>query len=120
MKLKFTFVFFCFFLIIDGLFSQSAICSYKYRKRIKFDPTKVGAAASVTDLTSFPALISITSDNDLRTTANSGHVSNASGYDIVFTADDGVTLLNFQLESYTATSGQFMAWVNYSNYCILL
>lgn len=89
-------------------FSQSAVCSYKYRKRITIDPTKVSGPI---DLTNFPVLISITSDNDLRTVANSGHVESANGFDIVFTAADGVTLLSFQSERYTATTGLYTAWV---------
>ncbi|HEY6160131.1 MAG TPA: hypothetical protein VI112_02880, partial [Bacteroidia bacterium] len=101
-KVLFTGIFF-FLIASAGLFSQSAICSYKYRKRITFDPTKVSGPI---DLSDFTALINITSDNDLRTVANSGHVENASGYDIIFTAADGVTKLDHQLESYTATSGQ--------------
>lgn len=92
----------------SALFSQSAVCSYKYRKRITFDPVKVSGPS---DLTNFPALISITTDNDLRTVANSGHVENSNGYDIVFTAADGITLLNFQMENYTSTTGLYTAWV---------
>ena len=89
------------------LFSQT-ICSYKYRKRITFDPARV---AGPIDLTDFPVLISIATDNDLRTVGNSGHVESASGFDIVFTSADGVTLLTFQMEKYTATNGQYTAWV---------
>lgn len=99
---------FCFSLFCSAVFAQSAVCSYKYRKRITFDPTKVSGPI---DLTDFPALIKITSDNDLRTVGNSGHVENASGFDIVFTSSDGVTLLNFQREKYTPTNGQYTAWV---------
>lgn len=90
------------------LHSQSAICSYKYRKRINFDPTKVSGAS---DLSNFTALINIASDNDLRTVANSGHVENASGFDIIFTADDGVTKLDHYLEKYVATTGELITWV---------
>ena len=108
MKKKSTLIFLFCFAILGELFSQSAICSYKYRKRIRFDPTKVGAAASVTDLTNFPVLINTQSDADLSSAT--GHVTSANGYDIVFTADDGVTLLNFQMERYT-TAGIYTAWV---------
>jgi hypothetical protein len=90
------------------LLSQSAVCSYKYRKRISFNPAQVSGS---TDLANFPALISITSDNDLRTVANLGHVENASGFDIIFTSDDGVTKLDHQLEKYTASTGELVAWV---------
>lgn len=96
------------FLLVAFAGISQTICSYSYRKRISFDPTKVSGPI---DLTNFPVLINITSDNDLRTTTNSGHVTNSSGFDIVFTAADGVTLLNFQLEKYTATNGQLTAWV---------
>lgn len=88
--------------------SQSTVCAYKYRKRITIDHTKVSGSS---DLTNFTTLISITADNDLRTVTNSGHVENSNGYDIIFTAADGVTQLSHQLESYTASSGQLVAWV---------
>lgn len=94
--------------IVSELFPQSAVCSYNFRKRISFDPTKVMGAS---DLTDYTALISITSDNNLRTTANGGNVQNANGFDIVFTAADGVTLLSHQLEKYTATTGELVVWV---------
>jgi hypothetical protein len=99
-------VFFVF--ISTYCFSQSTVCAYKYRKRITFDPTKVSGPI---DLANFTALINITSDNDLRTVANSGHVESASGFDIIFTSDDGVTKLDHQLEQYTATTGAFVGWV---------
>jgi hypothetical protein len=99
------------FLLISqvlDLTGQIDPCNFKYRKRITFDPTKVSGSA---DLTNFPALIYISSDNDLRTTANSGHVDNANGYDIVFTAADGVTQLDQDLNSYDATTGSLVCWV---------
>lgn len=108
MKSRLLTIFALVFLANNLGFSQSAVCSYKYRKRIVFDPARVSGPS---DLSNFPALINISSDNDLRTVANSGHVENANGYDVVFTADDGVTLLTFQLEKYTATNGQYTAWV---------
>jgi hypothetical protein len=94
------------------LYSQSAVCAYKYRKRITFDPALVSGSS---DLVNFPALINITSDNDLRTVANSGHVEQTNGYDIIFTADDGVTKLDHQLERYTNTTGELVAWVRIPN-----
>lgn len=106
--MKKLFILFVLFLCLYDAQTQS-ICNYKYRKRITFDPARV---AGPVDLANFQALISITADNDLRTTANGGHVENASGYDILFAAADGVTVLNHQMESYTATSGKYIAWVN--------
>ncbi|MES2681488.1 MAG: DUF2341 domain-containing protein [Bacteroidota bacterium] len=90
------------------LSSQSAVCSYKYRKRITFNPGQVNGS---NDLVDFPVLINIASDNDLRTVANTGHVENANGYDIIFTTDDGVTQLAHQLQEYTATTGELITWV---------
>ncbi|MCK6650293.1 MAG: DUF2341 domain-containing protein, partial [Bacteroidia bacterium] len=63
------------------------------------------------DLTNFPAMIKIASDNDLRVTGSGGYVENANGYDIIFTADDGVTQLNHQLEKYVSTTGALTVWV---------
>jgi hypothetical protein len=76
------------------------------------DPAKVSGAS---DLANFPMLVNITSDNDLRTVANSGHVENTNGYDIIFTAADGVTKLDHQLEKYTNNTGELVAWVRVPN-----
>lgn len=96
------FVFFC------ELSGQVTVCNYKYRKRIAFDPNQVSGS---NDLTDFPALIEITADTDLETVANGGHVENANGYDIIFTADNGITLLNHDLNSYNAATGALTVWV---------
>jgi hypothetical protein len=98
---------FCLFIFTESI-SQSAVCAYKYRKRIRFEPAQVSGAA---DLSNFTALINITTDNDLRHTSSSGHVDNLNGFDIIFVADDGVTALDFQLEKYTSTTGELVAWV---------
>lgn len=98
----------CFALTAPG----QSICGYTYRKRIVINPAQV---AGPSDLVNFPVMIAISGDNDLRTVANSGHVENASGFDIVFTAEDGVTLLNFQREDYSATAGNYTAWVRVPN-----
>jgi hypothetical protein len=70
------------------------------RKKITIDHTKVGA-----NLTNFPVLVSIT-DAGLAAHAQS------TGNDILFTASDGVTKLNHQIESYTSATGTLVAWVN--------
>ena len=97
-----------FIFIIISSESQSQVCNYKYRKRITFNPAQVAGSS---DLTNFPALINITSDVDLESVPNGGHVENANGYDIIFTAADGVTQLQHQLELYTATTGRLVVWV---------
>ena len=64
-----------------------------------------------TDQTNFPVLISGTYPT-LATVANGGKVTNANGYDIIFTSDaNGVNMLNFERESYSATTGQVAYWV---------
>ncbi|MBL7883121.1 MAG: DUF2341 domain-containing protein, partial [Bacteroidia bacterium] len=99
------------FSLLTSVFVEAQICNYKYRKRITFDPTRVGAPASTTNLTNFQALINISSDNDLRVTGSGGYVETAAGNDIIFTADDGVTQLNHQLEKYVSTTGELVVWV---------
>src|SRR5690349_18850874 len=70
--------------------ARDANADYAYSKSITIDRTKVGATGAPATLSNFPMLYSVT-DPDLRTTANGGKVTNASGYDIVFRAADGVT-----------------------------
>jgi len=81
--------------------------NYASRKRITIDATQVCGASA---LSNFPILFT-TTDNDLRTIANSGQVENSNGYDIIFTSSDGATLLDHQLESYNATTGEVNFWV---------
>jgi hypothetical protein len=59
----------------------------------------------------FPVLISLT-DNDLRTVGNGGTVQNASGFDIGFFGDAGLTTrLAHEVERYDGASGDLRAWV---------
>lgn len=99
---------FLVFALGGQIVAQSSICSYSFRKRISINPSQV---AGTSDITNFPVMIKFSSDNDLRTVANSGYVENSNGYDIVFTAEDGVTLLDFELERYNASTGELTAWV---------
>jgi hypothetical protein len=63
-------------------------------------------------LTDFPALILNPASAMLKTVANGGHVTSASGYDIIPVSSTG-TLLPFQLVagSYAATTGAMQMWV---------
>ena len=76
-----------------------------YRKQIRIDHARVAA-----DQTNFPVLIS-TTDANWKSTGNGGHVGQADGGDFVFTAADGVTQLDHELEKYDATTGEVVAWV---------
>jgi len=80
---------------------------YLYRRTIAVDHTKVPN----TDQTNFPLLFSGTYPF-LATTANGGNVTNANGYDIIFTSDSaGSTLLSWEMETYNATTGALNVWV---------
>ena len=63
---------------------------------------------------SFPALLPfISSDANLKTVGNGGHVQNANGFDIRPFSDSGLSVpLTYQLVSYDATLGIFEMWVN--------
>jgi len=78
---------------------------YSYRRAITIDFTKL--TGTVTD---FPVAVAGTYSY-LATTANGGLVTNGSGFDIVFTAADGVTSLSCEQESYSATTGAVAYWV---------
>src|SRR5215469_6656960 len=59
----------------------------------------------------FPVLVNFT-DNNFATVANGGKVQNSSGFDIGFYADNNAaTKLAWEMERYTATSGEVIAWV---------
>lgn len=81
---------------------------YVYRRSITIDNTKVMGSA---DLTNYPAMISGTYAY-LATTGNGGNVTNANGYDIIFTSDAaGSTKLDHEIERYVATTGEIVMWV---------
>ena len=80
---------------------------YGYRRAITIAHTQVPN----TDQLNFPVLISGTYAY-LANTANGGCVTNANGYDIVFTSDaSGNTPLPYERESYSASSGTVDLWV---------
>ena len=79
---------------------------YSYRRTITITPGGIGG-----DLTNFPFLFRGT-ETDFRTTANGGRVTNASGYDIIFTSDtDGASILNFEIITWDASTGLLTAAV---------
>jgi hypothetical protein len=80
---------------------------YGFRRAITISHTQVPN----TDQINFPVLISGTYPY-LATVANSGNVTNANGFDIIFTSDAaGENPLPFERESYSATTGQVNFWV---------
>jgi RHS repeat-associated protein len=101
----------------DSTLSSSAMISlaptpcassgYAYQRTIVVDHSKVPN----TDQANFPILFD-TTDPAFMSVANGGHVSNANGYDIIFSTDpDGLTKLDHELEEYNPATGQIIAWV---------
>jgi hypothetical protein len=89
------------------LAAQSWSNGYARRRSITIDHTKVPN----TDQSNFPVLISGTLPY-LATTANGGYVTNANGFDIIFTSDAaGTTTLPFEQESYNGSTGTVNYWV---------
>jgi hypothetical protein len=81
-----------------------------YYRTVTIDHTKVGTVGN-TDQSSFPVLVAGTYTY-LKTVANGGTVTNANGYDITFTSDAaGHNLLPFERESWSATTGAAVFWV---------
>ena len=81
---------------------------YSYVRSIVIDDTKVPN----TDQVNFPFLFS-TVDPVFRTTSNGGHVTNSNGYDIIFTSDPaGLNVLPFEQESYNASTGAVIYWID--------
>lgn len=77
---------------------------WQYKRSITFDQP-------ASDLTNYPVLVSGTYSY-LATTANGGNVTNANGYDIAFFSDVNLTtMLDFEVELYTASTGQVIYWV---------
>ncbi|MCK4463476.1 MAG: DUF2341 domain-containing protein, partial [Candidatus Omnitrophica bacterium] len=83
---------------------ELATLAYSYYKQITIYHAEVAAT-----LTDYPLLFSVT-DSDLKTTTYDGYVTDSNGYDIIFTNASG-TKLDHEIEKYTDTSGQFVAWV---------
>jgi len=85
---------------------ESWLSGYTYRKAITISGSNITG-----DVSNFPVLVRIASDNDLRTTANSGHVENGSGYDIAFADAYGNTYYYDRLV-YAAATGQWYGYVS--------
>ncbi len=75
--------------------------SWLYRKAITIAHGQVSGSSA---LSNFPVLISLT-DSNLASAAQ------ASGNDILFTDSSGLTKVPHEIEQYTSSSGQVLAWV---------
>ncbi|RNC85709.1 MAG: DUF2341 domain-containing protein [Balneola sp.] len=89
-----------------------------YSNRLKFQ-VNASQVADTSDISNFPVLVNVT-NNDLRTTGNGGFVENTNGYDIIFTAANGSTILSHQLEEYNAATGEITFWVRFPTLAALV
>ena len=80
--------------------------SWLYRKQIEIHSSNVTA-----DLTDFPVLISITSDGDI------GSHAQTDGDDIIFTRSDEVTEIPYEIESFSSdgSTANLTIWVKVPN-----
>jgi hypothetical protein len=90
--------------VITALFNETPSgpwwnLNWPYRKQITIDHAMV-----LSNLTDFPVLISLNSDDDLKSYAQT------NGNDLVFTNKTG-TKLSHEIESYNPLIGQLVAWV---------
>ncbi|MDO8469698.1 MAG: DUF2341 domain-containing protein [bacterium] len=81
--------------------------SWSYRATVTIDKTKVSGTAALAD---FPVLVAATT-TAWKDTVNGGHVGIASGTDILFTSSDGTTKLSHEIEKYSSSTGELVAWV---------
>src|SRR3989344_2356765 len=81
--------------------------TWTHRTKITISHAKVSGSSN---LTNFPVLVSRT-DTDWKDTGNGGKVGKSDGTDILFTSSDGTTQLDHELEKYTNTTGELIAWV---------
>jgi hypothetical protein len=69
------------------------------------------SAVGASDLTNFPVVVSV-SDPNLIPAFLGGHVHNPAGFDIVLSSDPaGQNLLNWEVERWNSTTGQWIAHV---------
>ncbi len=96
-----------FFVGLSPASAQSWSNGYGYRRVITIPHNGV----SNSDQTNFPVLLSGTYAS-LATIGNGGNVTNANGYDIIFTSDAaGSSTMTFERESYNASTGAVDFWV---------
>jgi len=86
---------------------METLAEYNFRKKMEIDPSQVPAGET---LINFPVMIRVT-DPDLRSASHGGKVVSEAGSDIRFTKDDGVSLLDYEIERYNPETGELLAWV---------
>ncbi|MES2108527.1 MAG: DUF2341 domain-containing protein [Bacteroidota bacterium] len=84
--------------------------NYGFRKTITLNTTSLGITSN---LTNFPALLTIQDNNLITSTTCNNKLSNPNGpnYDFAFVDNGGTTELYYQVESYDQTTGTLLVWV---------
>ncbi len=103
-------IFLSFVLLSSSLFTGEVygqwVAGYTYKSKLTISGAQVCGAAA---LTNFPILIQI-NGTFIRPTPT-GLIISANGYDVIFTANDGTTILSHQIDHYNGTTGEYVAWV---------
>ena len=86
---------------------METLAEYKFRKKIIINAVEIPAGETLKD---FPMMVTL-KDNDLRSAANGGKMVSETASDIRFTKEDGVTLLDYEIERYNPATGELLAWV---------
>ncbi|GAB5408503.1 MAG: hypothetical protein BalsKO_08680 [Balneolaceae bacterium] len=86
---------------ISGL-AKAQLSGFDQRKKFIIESDSVSGSS---DLVNFPVLINVT--------LPAADIKNVNGYDIAFTAADGTTQLDHEIESYNSGTGEFIAWVRF-------
>ncbi len=81
--------------------------SWQYRQTVTINESMVTGSSN---LSNFAVLVSVT-DANLKSVGNGGKVGQTDGGDLLFTSSDGTTKLDHQIESYDATTGTLLVWV---------
>jgi len=89
------------FFVPSDVFGAWYDVDWEHRKKITLSlNTEISS-----NLNNFPVLVSVT-DSDFTKS------SNTEGRDIFFTADDGTTVLSYEIERFNSSTGEIIAWVN--------
>lgn len=105
-RLHIVFLFLIAIGISDLVYAQ--LGSFANRKKFIVESDSINGS---TDFTDFPVLINIT-DSDFIHNPGTG-VENVNGFDIAFSDADGITSLDFELESYNSGTGEIVFWVRF-------
>ncbi len=84
--------------------------SFENRKKFIIESDSVSGSSNLTD---FPVLISITDSDFAFNASPTVGTNNSNGFDIAFSAADGTTALDFELESYNSGTGEIVFWVRF-------